>query len=103
MKIFNSAFYNCSDVFKENSSAPSGYYTIRAPNGSIFSVYCDIEAYINGLTLSNCSKIWKQSSLLESGFYTIQLLNGNYFSVYCDMEGSNCDGKGGWMSVATST
>ena len=86
-------------MFKENSSAPSGYYTIRAPNGSIFSVYCDIEEYINGLTLSNCSQIWKQSSLLESGFYTIQLLNGNYFSVYCDMEGSNCDGKGGWMRV----
>ena len=52
--IFNSAFSNCYHVFKDNSSAPSGYYMIRAANGSLISVYCD-------------------------------------------MEGSNCDGKGGWM------
>ena len=50
--IFNSPFRNCSCVFKENklscvfkenSSALSGYYTIQAPNGSLISVYCDME------------------------------------------------------------
>ena len=35
-----------------------------------------------------------------SGYYTIQAPNGSLISVYCDMEGSNCDGKGGWIRVA---
>ena len=43
----DNAFDNCSQVFKEDSSALSGYYTIRAPNGSLISVYCDMEG-------SNC-------------------------------------------------
>ena len=29
----------------------------------------------------------------------IQASNGSHILVYCDMEGSNCDGKGGWMRV----
>ena len=40
-------FLNCSDIFKHNRSAISGYYTMRAPNGSLISVYCDMEG-------SNC-------------------------------------------------
>ena len=41
---------NCSDLFKQNVSAPSGYYTIQAPNGSLISVYCDMEG-------SNCDGV----------------------------------------------
>ena len=39
---------NCSEVLKQNASAPSGYYTIMAPNGSLISVYCDMKG-------SNCN------------------------------------------------
>ena len=87
--IFNSPFSNCYHVFKENSSAPSGYYMIRATNGSLISLYCD-------LSFVNCSQILNINSL---GYYTIQVPNGSLISVYCDMEGNNCDGKGGWMRV----
>ena len=38
-----------------------------------------------------------------SGYYKIQSPNGSLISVYCDMEGSNCDGKGGWMTVGYRT
>ena len=91
--IFNFAFSNCYHVFKENSSALSGYYTIQALNGSLMSVYCD-------LSFHNCSQILHVYSSAPSGYYTIQAPNGSLISVYCDMEGSNCDGKGGWMRVA---
>ena len=88
----DNAFDNCSQVFKENSSALSGYYTIRAPNGSLISVYCDF-------SFLSCSQILNVNSSAPSGYYTIQAPNGSHISVYCDMEGSNCDGKGGWMRV----
>ena len=38
---------NCSELFKQNASAKSGYYKILSPNGSLISVYCDMEG-------SNC-------------------------------------------------
>ena len=90
--IFNSAFSNCYHAFKENSSAPSGYYMMRTANGSLISVYCE-------LSFVNCSQILHVYSSAPSGYYTIQAPNGSLISVYCDMEGSNCDGKGGWMRV----
>ena len=88
----DNVFDNCSQVFKENSSALSGYYTMRAPNDSLISVYCD-------LSFLSCSQILHVNSSATSGYYTIQAPNGSLISVYCDMEGSNCDGKGGWMRV----
>ena len=93
IRIFNSGFSNCSHVFKENISAPSGYYTFRAVNGSLISVYCD-------LSFLNCSQILQVYTTAPSGYYIIQAPNGSLISVYCDMEGSKCDGKGGWMRVA---
>ena len=50
-------------------------------------------------TFLNCSDIFKYNRSAISGYYTIQAPNGSLISVYCDMEGSNCDGKGGWMRV----
>ena len=44
-------------------------------------------------------KYLKKKSFTPSGCYTIQAPNGSLISVCCDMEGSNCDGKGGWMRV----
>ena len=122
-------FLTCPDIFKHNSSALSGYYTIQAPNGSLISVYCDDNAFDNcsqvfkenssalsgyytmrapnGSLISvycdfsflNCSQILHVCSSAPSGYYTIQAPNGSLITVYCDMEGSNCDGKGGWMKV----
>ena len=76
----------------QNISAPSGHYTIRAANGSLISVFCDLSFF-------NCSHILYVYSSIPSGCYTIQSLNSFFISVYCDIEGSNCDGKGGQMSV----
>ena len=90
---FNNAFSNCTQVFKQNSSALSGHYTVRAPNGSLISVFCDDNAF------DNCSQVSKENSSAPSGYYTIRAPNGSLISVYCDMEGSNCDDKGGWMRV----
>ena len=47
----------------------------------------------------NCLKFFKQNVSPKSGYYTILSPNGSLISIYCDMEGSNCDGKGGWMRV----
>ena len=48
--IFES-FYSypaeCLEILQRNNLATSGYHTIRAPNGSFMSVYCDMEG-------SNC-------------------------------------------------
>ena len=92
---FVTSLNNCSKIFGMNTSAVSGYYVI---GGS--SVYCDIVDYINGLNFSDCYEIFQNRSFVPSGYYTIQAPNGSIISVYCDMEGSNCDGKGGWMRVA---
>ena len=91
---FVTSLNNCSKIFGMNTSAVSGYYVI---GGS--SVYCDIVDYINGLNFSDCYEIFQNRSFVPSGYYTIQAPNGSLISVYCDMEGSNCDGKGGWMRV----
>ena len=40
-------FSDCYEIFQNTSFAPSGYYTILTPNGSLISVYCDMEG-------SNC-------------------------------------------------
>ena len=93
IKTFNAAFSNCTQVFKWNTSALSGYYTMRVPNGSLISIFCDF-------SFLNCSQILHVYSSAPSGYYTIQAPNGSLIPVYCDMEGSNCDGKGGWMRVA---
>ena len=55
--------------------------------------------YINGLSFSDCYEIFQNRSFAPSSYYTILAPNGSHISVYCDMEGSNCDGKGGWMRV----
>ena len=86
---------NCSEIFGMNTSAVSGYYVI---NGS--SVYCDLVNYINKLNFSDCYDIFENRSSVPSGYYKILSSNGSLISVYCDMEGSNCDGKGGWMRVS---
>ena len=93
------SFSNCSQVFKTFSSAPSAYYTIQLSNYSLILIHCNLKDYINSLYLLNCSQILQTSSAAPSGFYKIQAPNGSLISVYCDMEGSNCDGKGGWMRV----
>ena len=33
----------CLDIKQQNNFSLSGYYTIRAPNGSLISVYCDMK------------------------------------------------------------
>ena len=48
---------------------------------------------------AGCSKILQKNKISQSGYYTILAPNNSLISVYCDMEGSNCDGKGGWMRV----
>ena len=65
---------------------------MRAANGSLTFVYCDLSFF-------NCSQILYVYSLAPSGYYTIQAPNGSLISVYCDMDDSNCDGKGDWMRV----
>ena len=85
---------NCSKIFGMNASAVSGYYLFNGP-----SVYCDLVDYISELNFSDCYEIFENRSSAPSGYYKIQSPNGSLISVYCDMEGSNCDGKGGWMRV----
>ena len=66
---------------------------MRAVNGSLISVYCELSFF-------NCSRILHVYSSVPSGYYyTVEVPNGSLISVYCDMEGSNCDNKGGWMRV----
>ena len=36
-------FSYCYEIFQNRSFVPLGYYTIQAPNGSLISVYCDME------------------------------------------------------------
>ena len=38
----------CLEILQRNNLATSGYYTIRAPNDSFMSVYCDMKG-------SNCN------------------------------------------------
>ena len=96
---FFTSLDNCSNIFRENASAVSGYYDFKGSYGLVFSVYCDIVDYINELNFSDCYETFENRSCAPSGFYKIQASNGSLLSVYCDMEGSNCDGKGGWMRV----
>ena len=57
-----------------------------------------ISKFINSYP-TTCLDIKQKSNLSLSGYYIIRAPNGSLTSVYCDMEGSNCDGKGGWMRV----
>ena len=43
----DNVFDKCSQVFKDNSSALSGYFTKQTPNGSLISVNFDDNAYYN--------------------------------------------------------
>ena len=46
-KFINSYPTTCLDIKQKNNLVQSGYYTLRAPNGSLIYVYCDMEG-------SNC-------------------------------------------------
>ena len=35
-------YSNCTEILKSDSSASSGYYNIQGDDGSVHSVYCDI-------------------------------------------------------------
>ena len=97
---------NCSDLFKQNVSAPSGYHIIRAPNGSLISVYCDMEGsncdgvggwmrvgYLNmsepgstcppGLTLRQFSNIDYGVCGRPMSSSTFYLAHGFYYSKVC--------------------
>ena len=63
----DNAFDKCSQVFKENSSALSGY---QAPDGSLKSVYCIFDS---------CAYILKQN-LASSGYYTMNSESGPFLS-----------------------
>ena len=39
---------SCSDVLTSDPTAPSGYYNIRLSNGTITTVYCDMDLNCNG-------------------------------------------------------
>ena len=76
---------NCSELFKKNSSALSGYHRINGTYGFIFVVYCNVVDYINGLNLSNCSQVFQERRYVPSGYYTLLAPNGSYISQYCDI------------------
>ena len=40
--------YSCSDVLTSDPTAPSGYYYITLSNGTITTVYCDMDLNCNG-------------------------------------------------------
>ena len=42
-------FSDCYEIFQNRSFVPSGYYTIQVPNGSLISVYCDMEGTLEKL------------------------------------------------------
>ena len=48
---------------------------------------------------SSCIALLQAIPTVTSGYYSLTLNNGSIVNVYCDMEGSNCDGKGGWMRI----
>ena len=58
----------CGDILRCNSSASSGYYQIRAANGSTVQVYCDMEG-------TNCEG--------EGGWMRVANLNANHQSNPC--------------------
>ena len=117
--VFN--YSSCADIYNEYPNSTSGYYNIQLYNGSVTSVYCDMEGVncdgcppvlnesssVDALTesvdlvfnYSSCADIYNEYPNSTSGYYNIQLHNGSVTSVYCDMEGVNCDGEGGWMRV----
>ena len=35
-------FFACSDFLFKNSNAPSGYYQVKAANGSAIEIFCDM-------------------------------------------------------------
>ena len=58
----------CVDVIRCKTTAPSGYYHIKAANGSALQVYCDMEG-------ANCGG--------EGGWMRVAILNANSLSNPC--------------------
>ena len=46
---------------------------------------------------NSCIALLQAFPTATTGYYNLTLSNGSIVNVYCDMEGSNCDGKGGWI------
>ena len=42
-QFYNYSFSSCADIYKANPDVKSGYYNIILTNGSIVTVYCDME------------------------------------------------------------
>ena len=46
--LFVRLIYSCSHILAHDPTAPSGYYNIRVSNGTITTVYCDMDLNCNG-------------------------------------------------------
>ena len=54
---------------------------MRSSNGSLISIYCKVEDYIDGY---NCSQIFQENNSSQSGYYKFPI-NGSIASVYCSL------------------
>ena len=59
-QFYNYPFSSCADIYKANPEVKSGYYNITLTNGSIVTVYCDMEG-------NNCDE--------EGGWTRVAYLN----------------------------
>ena len=91
---------SCQEIFQCFPSAPSGYYQIHAPNGSLVQVYCDMEG-------TNCGGQggWTRVAYVnmsQSGTTYPQGLTEGTFSglTLCGRSTTGCQGT--WVSYVRS-
>ena len=96
------SFLNCSQILQVYSAAPSGYYTIQAPNGTLISVYCDMEG-------SNCDSKggWMRVAYLNMSEPNATCSSGLYSYCFPNISNPLCDrphpSSGGCNSIIFST
>ena len=62
-------------------------------------ILCPSTVPTSCIKYNSCIALLQAFPTATSGYYSLTLSNGSVVDIYCDMEGSNCDGKGGWMRI----
>ena len=83
---------NCSQILQTSSAAPSGFYKILAPNGSLISVYCNMEG-------SNCDGSWMRVGYLNMSSPGATCLPGTTLRQFNNMGHGLC----GWPMSSSIT
>ena len=77
---------SCRDIAKFNPDSPSGYYWLRAEDGTLHQIHCLFGEPTEDNPALTCKQIKQKLPSSQSGYYWLRNPDGEAVQALCDME-----------------